>query len=329
MRVLILLVCISFCVPALSQKEGEKITGEAAKQIMQQLQFDSTAFLGELSKGACNCIDSVARAQPDRKKKMDAFSRCIGDAANAYQLSMKLMASMKSGGKENKIELNINENSRENKRYYYEVESWLKDSCKALNAAIASDDDAKEKSYSKNPDAMAAYDKGVDFLRAENYAEAIPWFEKAVKTDNEFAFAWDNLGICYRRTGKFDKAESAYKASLKVDPTGKTALQNLAVVYLFQKKDDQAITAYKEILKYYPDNPEAFYGVALVYINNKKDFEKGLDNMCKAYNLYVKEKSAYRSDAEKVINMVYAEMKKENKTEVFKKILKDNNISTD
>ena len=55
--------------------------------------------------------------------------------------------------------------------------------------------------------------------------------------------------------------------------------------------------------------------------------EKALDNVCKAYNIYVKEKSPYRSDAEKVINMIYKEMKKDNKEEAFKKILKDNNIT--
>jgi len=51
-----------------------------------------------------------------------------------------------------------------------------------------------------------------------------------------------------------------------------------------------------------------------------------LDYMCKAYNIYVHDKSPYRSDAEKVINMIYTQMKKDNKEEEFNKILKDNNI---
>jgi hypothetical protein len=48
--------------------------------------------------------------------------------------------------------------------------------------------------------------------------------------------------------------------------------------------------------------------------------------MCKAYNIYVAQKSPYRSDAEQVINLIFKEMKKENKEDKFNKILKDNNI---
>jgi hypothetical protein len=48
--------------------------------------------------------------------------------------------------------------------------------------------------------------------------------------------------------------------------------------------------------------------------------------MCKAYNIYVAQKSPYRSDAEQVIKNIYGQMKKENKEDQFNKILKDNNI---
>jgi hypothetical protein len=48
--------------------------------------------------------------------------------------------------------------------------------------------------------------------------------------------------------------------------------------------------------------------------------------MCKAYNLYIENKSPYRSDAEKVINLIYSQMKKENKEEDFYRVLKENKI---
>ena len=50
--------------------------------------------------------------------------------------------------------------------------------------------------------------------------------------------------------------------------------------------------------------------------------------MCKAYNLYVLHKSPYRSDAEKVISMLYHEMAKEGKLDRFEEILKNNGISS-
>jgi len=304
MRLLLLLTCSALSLTAISQKPGETvITGDAAKQIMEQINIDTTAFLREASVNACKCIDSVDRAQSDRTKKMEGFSECIDKETGTYQLVAKLWKSMKSAGKENNIELAVDKNSNEYQRYYYEIERWLKDSCKVLNNAIATYDETNHKSLSKNPEAMAAYSKGLETFKNEDYAASIPWYEKAVKIDPEFVFAWDNLGISYRRTGKLDKAEAAYKSSLK------------------------AIKCYNEMQKYYPDDAEVYYGLALVYINNKKDWETGLDNMCKAYNIYAKEKSAYRSDAEKVINSIYTQMKKDNKEEVFNRILKQNNIS--
>jgi tetratricopeptide (TPR) repeat protein len=130
----------------------------------------------------------------------------------------------------------------------------------------------------------------------------------------------------YRKTSKYEKAETAYKKSLQVDPRGKTALQNLPVVYLHQNKDSEAIAAYKDILNYYPEDPEVFYGIGIVYFTNIKDMENALQNVCKAYNIYASAKSPYRSDAEKVINMIYKEMKKNNQEDVFNRILKENNI---
>jgi hypothetical protein len=51
--------------------------------------------------------------------------------------------------------------------------------------------------------------------------------------------------------------------------------------------------------------------------------------MCKAYNLYIEQKSPYRTDAEKIINIIYSEMKKQGKENRFVEILKENNIRTE
>ena len=78
----------------------------------------------------------------------------------------------------------------------------------------------------------------------------------------------------------------------------------------------------------YEDDPESYYGIALVYIQNKKEYETALPFICKAYNLYVTQKSPYRSDAEKLINAIYAQMKAAGKEEAFWKVLKEHNISS-
>lgn len=49
--------------------------------------------------------------------------------------------------------------------------------------------------------------------------------------------------------------------------------------------------------------------------------------MCKAYILYIQQKSPYRSDAEKVIQMLYTEFKNKNDLDTFNTILENNNIN--
>lgn len=320
--------CFVLSSSLLAQKEKDKkvLTPEETKDLFNQLGFDSTRFLKQSGLLACSCIDSVDKILVEKKKKIDAFSNCIDEQVSSYQMALQLFNSMSGSDKNKVINISYDKNSDAYKSHYFQIEKWLMDSCATLKRAIATNDEAREKSFSDNRDAMKAYNAGVDLLKKEKYAECIPFFEKAVNIDPEFAFAWDNLGICYRRTDQLDKAEKAYKASIKIDPAGKTPLQNLAVVYQLQKRDDEAIATYKEIVKYYPDDPEVYYGIGMVYYNNKKDWENALDNMCKAYNIYVAQKSPYRSDAEQVIKNIYGQMKKENKEDQFNKILKDNNI---
>ena len=99
------------------------------------------------------------------------------------------------------------------------------------------------------------------------------------------------------------------------------------MAYQYKKEYDKAIKSYEKLATIDKNNPEIYYGIGNIYAMNLKDYEKGLDNMCKAYNMYVKQKSPYRADAEKMINMIYGEMKEKGKEDVFNKILKENNIS--
>jgi tetratricopeptide (TPR) repeat protein len=160
--------------------------------------------------------------------------------------------------------------------YYYRIEEWLVDSCATMNLIAGTNNKESEFSMSKNEKALEQYSKGETFLEKEDYKEALSWFEKAVKTDPKFAFAWDNIGICNRRFGNLDEALNAYQRSLAMDPVGKTPLHNIPVVYEFKKEYDKAIEAYIRLSKIYPDDPEAYYGTGRMY-EMKNDYEKALD----------------------------------------------------
>lgn len=307
------------------EKDGKKVSDKEAKEIISQLKIDTARFLASSAAEACKCIDSITLNKKSAAEiSQDIFS-CIDKHVTTYQLLLKINASMLGGS--NKIELATDKNSNEYKRYYFEMERWLKDSCASLKNAVASDNKESEFSKSKDEKALEYYYKGVDFINVDNYKDALPWFEKAVKQDDKFAFAWDNIGVSKRKLGDLDGALAAYLKSLQLDPKGKLPLQNIPVVYEFKKDYEKALDAYKNILTVYPDDPEAYYGSARMYAM-KDDIEKALDNMCKAYNIYTQLSSPYRVDAENNINYFFKKLKETGKEELFYKVLKDNNIKS-
>lgn len=297
----------------------------------------SETLLKELSENGCKCVDSIQTYDKSRTQVAIEISKCIDEQTGAYQLGSKLMnidelkenAEIKDGKKEINITLNVNENSDDYKKYYREIERFMMSNCVSLKEKIATNEKKSDKSFSDNDKASDYYSKGLAESKSENFEKAVKYFKKAVKEDPEFAFAWDNLGISYRRLNKFDQAIDAYENSLKVDPNGLMPLQNIALTYQYKKEYTKAIEAYQKLARIDENNPEVFYGIGNVYAINLKDYEKGLENMCKAYNMYIEQKSPYRSDAEKLINYIHSEMKKQGKEEKFNQILKANNILRD
>ena len=292
-------------------------------------------LLKELSEIACKCIDSIDTRNKSGAEIAAEVNKCIDNEVGGYQLGSKMMNIDLTGNTASKtkktinIEFNTNKNSKEYKDYYYKIESYLMENCKSLKRTVGTSNIESEKSYSNLKVAQDDYNKGQEYFKTDDYKNALPYFEKAVKEDSTFAFAWDNLGICYRKMDNYDGAIYAYNKSLSIDPNGITPLQNIAVAYEYKKEYQKALKAYETLSELDSFNPEVYYGIGRVYAYYLNDSEKGLDNMCKAYSLYIKQKSPYRVDAETQISRIYVDMKKDNKTERFNEILKENGITAD
>jgi tetratricopeptide (TPR) repeat protein len=317
---LLIIIIISFCSVGVSQE----IKNEG-----------SETFLSELSDNACKCIDSINIYNLSKVEVASKISDCINKQVGAFQLFSKIMkidelkadAEISDSVKQIDISVNLDANSEEYKNYYYELERYLMANCSSLKEKIATNDIQNVKSMSENEEAIEFYSKGLEETKKENYKKAIEYYKKAVNVDPEFAYAWDNMGINYRRLDNYDKAIECYKKSLEIDPYGLMPIQNIAIAYQYKKEYSKAIEAYKKLAEIDRNNPEVYYGIGHVYASNLNDYEKGLDYMCKAYNMYIEQKSPYRVDAEKMIQFIYTEMIKQGKEEEFNKILKANNIS--
>lgn len=294
--------------------------------------IDTKKLFKELTDQACSCIDSIPTYNRIKDSITANISSCIDDKVGAYQLGQKFanmdLSNPTGEKKEINVTLNLNKNSQEYKDIYYEMEKYLMDNCPVLKDKIAANNLVNNNSMSSNQEALDLYNLAIDETKKENYKGAIEYYKKAVKIDPKFAFAYDNMGICYRRLEQYDLALESYEKSLKIDPNGLMPLQNIAVVYSYKKEYQKAVKTYEKIATIDPNNPEVFYGIGQLYALHLNDTEKGLDNMCKAYKLYVEQKSPYRTDAEKLIQMIYADMKKNGNEAKFNEILKANNLNS-
>lgn len=310
-----------------AQTKSDTLTGKAAQDLIKSLKIDNSTFLRSSRDQACKCIDEIKLKKKNKEKIAKEIKECVDAQVSSYQLITKLMGNMSGSdtSKNRTISINVNKSSDGYTKYYYEIERELRDSCESLKTLFASNEKESKYSISKDDDAVAYYSIGQDAMKAGNNEDAVKYFLKAVTKDPKFAFAWDNLGVTYRKMGKYPEAIDAYNKSLAIDPKNLTPLQNLPIVYQYTKEYDKAIESYKNLITTLPDDPEGYYGTGQVYLN-LKEYEKALDYACKAYNLYIKMGSPYRTDAEKMIQILYQELKKQGKEENFNKILKENNI---
>lgn len=298
--------------------------------------YESDQLLSETADKACKCVDSINAKNKPKDILSKEISKCINTQTAAYQLGAKLMsikelekdAKEVDGRKQINIYYELNEESDEYKKYYFEIERYMRAHCTPLKTKMSASGDDNEAFKPTNLQAIEYYNQAIEETKKENYKKAILLYNKCVAVDPTFVNAWDNLGLCYRRIKEYDKSIASYNKSLEINPNGLMPLQNLGIVYRYKLDYSNAIKSYEKLALIDKNNPEVYFGLGQVYAMDLKEYEKGLDNICKAYNLYIVQKSPYRTDAELLISQLFKEMKNAGKETTFDEILKKNNIST-
>jgi tetratricopeptide (TPR) repeat protein len=305
--------------------QDKKLSKKESKKVLDEV-IDPKASLKQNAENACKCIDSIQINNKGTKQIHAEVGQCIDKEVMGYQATKKILEALKDvNSKSHTIEIASDSTSPEYKKYYFEIERELRDQCEAMNSIVALNNEASENSISVSTLAQQFYEEGNEEYAKENYFNAVSKYKRALAIDSMFAFCWDNLGLTYRKMEKYDEAIAAYRRSLQVDPNGKTPLQNIPVAYEYQHKYPEAIQSYRDYIAKQAKDPEGFYGLGRVLVM-QDELEDGLDNLCKAYNLYISLNSPYRTDAEQVISLVYSKMKKANKVKEFKEILEKNDI---
>lgn len=98
---------------------------------------------------------------------------------------------------------------------------------------------------------------GNMFFDAEQFPQAITWYEQAVKLNPNDPNVSTDLGVAYYYTNQPDRALSQFEHSLKVDPKHIKTLLNVGIVRAFGKQDlPGAARAWQQVVDLAPGSPE-------------------------------------------------------------------------
>lgn len=95
------------------------------------------------------------------------------------------------------------------------------------------------------------------FFDAEQYTDAISWYESALSLNPKDPNVSTDLGVAYYYTNQPDRAIDQFERSLSADPKHTKTLLNLGIVKAFGKQDlAAAAKAWQEVVALAPNSPE-------------------------------------------------------------------------
>lgn len=265
----------------------------------------------KIAEKACECEEQKP------KISVDAYRNCI---ATIVKESIAIEGDAKTRDKLNTVE--------ELMELLPKVKRLLPEICDKIKGQKTDEKRKLFYSDSKFESAQNAYIIAKDFMRSGQHKLAIENFLMAIKRDENFVLAYDDLAVCYRQQEKYNDAIKYYKKSLEIYPEGDFALMNIAVVYSLKSDFKTAISYYEKLIQYHPNNAEGYFGAGKSYFL-LKNYEKALNNIFTAHRIYIDENSKYAKDSEVVIGAIYQKLQEENKEDLFKKIAKEHNIQLD
>jgi len=167
----------------------------------------------------------------------------------------------------------------------------------------------------KRAKAVQFFRDGLSFLSKDDCEKALPYFEKAVESDSNYAEAWAQSGFCNEKLGRHAEALEASKKAVTLRPSAESYFNiGLANYYLKQYRD--SAEGYRQSIKLDPYNSaDAYYALGLVY----RDWGKA-DEEIQAYKQAIRLRPDYTVAYER-LGLRYLRSKKFNEAvEIFRQL---------
>jgi tetratricopeptide (TPR) repeat protein len=94
---------------------------------------------------------------------------------------------------------------------------------------------------------------GITELMMQRYKEARRSFERAIRSDHEYADAYNNLGVIFYENKKYGAAVKQYEKAIEKDNSSASFFNNLGAAYFSKRAFESAVAAYQHALELDPD----------------------------------------------------------------------------
>ena len=167
----------------------------------------------------------------------------------------------------------------------------------------------------KRARAVQYFRDGLSFLSKDDCEKALPYFEKAVESDSNYAEAWAQTGFCREKLGRHGEAIEASRKAVNLRPSAESYF-NLGLAHYYLKQYREAAENYRNAIKLDPYNAaDAHYALGLVY----RDWGRA-DDEIQAYKQAIKLKPDYVSAYERLGSRYLRSKKYPEAIETYKQI---------
>ena len=167
----------------------------------------------------------------------------------------------------------------------------------------------------KRAKAVQFFRDGLSFLSKDDCEKALPYFEKAVDSDSNYAEAWAQAGFCNEKLGKHAEALEASKKAVSLRPSAESYF-NIGLASFYLKQYKEAAEAYRQSIKLDPYNSaDAYYALGLVY----RDWSKPEDEI-QAYKQAIRLRPDYTVAYERLGSRYLRSKKFSEAVEVFRQL---------
>jgi tetratricopeptide (TPR) repeat protein len=167
----------------------------------------------------------------------------------------------------------------------------------------------------KRAKAVQFFRDGLSLLSKDDCEKALPYFEKAVESEGNYAEAWAQAGFCNEKLSRHAEAIEASKKAVTLRPSSESYF-NIGLANYYLKQYREAVEAYRQAIRLDPYNAaDAYYALGLVY----RDWRRSEDEI-QAYKQAIRLKPDYTSAYER-LGARYLQTKKYSEAiEIFRQL---------